>query len=431
MSAPDSFEDDLLHAMTRAGDGFRPQGPEGLAAGGLARGRRRWRRRSAAAVVGGAAALALVGTGAFYLTDGSPAASGLTPAGGGATTAGSASLTPGSSPTVSATPSGVAGVSGDEVLATFRALLPQGQVSGADGSGTDTAGGPGGVTGAQLVLDDGNGKAWIMISFTRTAEDDPRRADTDCPDRKIVRYDACTSTPLPDGGALTLFQGYEYPDGRADTKWWSARLTGEDGRLIELSEWNAEAQKGKPVTRPTPPLTPEQLKAVVTDKSWDRVIAALPEPGPPTPEPGSPTPSARSTPFTGQEILETAAKLLPAGLKQAETDGSEGYANFVVDDGKGRSMVELNVEDWSRTREAKAQFAGGETLPDGTRVIVRKVPGNPTRWVVDTLRPDGLRVAVGAYNSGGPNDAASRAVPALTVDQMKMIATSPRWKLKK
>ncbi|MFF7459163.1 hypothetical protein [Kitasatospora sp. NPDC008115] len=425
MSAPDSFEDDLLHAMTRAGDGFRPQGPEGLAAGGLARGRRRWRRRSAAAVVGGAAALALVGTGAVYLTDRSPAASGVAPAGGGAATASSASLTPGSSPTASPTPAaspGVPAVSGDEVLAAFRALLPQGQVSGADGGGT--GGGMGEMAGARLVLDDGKGKAWITISFARTAEDDPRRADSDCPDRKIIRYDACTSTPLPDGGALTLFQGYEYPDGRADTKWWSARLTGKDGRLIELSEWNSEAQKGKPVSRPTPPLTPEQLTAVVTDKSWDRVIAALPEPAPPTP-------SGRSTPYTGQEILETAGKLLPAGLKPTEADGSEGYANFVVNDGKGRSMVELNVEDWSRNPDAGGLHAGGETLPDGTKVVVRKVPGNPARWVVDALRPDGMRVAVGAYNSGGPNDATSRTAPALTVDQMKMIATSPRWKLKK
>ncbi|WP_380285186.1 hypothetical protein [Kitasatospora purpeofusca] len=430
MSAPDSFEDDLLHAMTRTGEGLRPQGPAELAAGGLERGRRRWRRRSAAAAVSGAAALALVGTGAVYLTDGSPAASRPAPAATGTTPdassgsgAGSASPTPGSSPATSAAPSGGAGVSGEEVLAAFKALLPQGQISDARGVGTDASGRPGaGVSGAGLVLDDGKGKARIGISFSRIAEDDPGRTDNDCPDRKLVTFDACTATALPDGGRLTVFQGYEYPDRRADTKWWNAKLTGKDGRRIELSEWNSPEEKGKPVSRATPPLTPEQLKAVVTDKSWDRVIAALPEPV-------AQTPGRRSTPYTKEEILATAAKLLPAGLKQAETGGSEGYANFVVNDGKGKSMVELNVDDWGLHRGEP--FGGTETLPDGTQVKVRKVPGNPARWVVDTLHPDGLRVAVGALNSGGPNAAASRTAPALTVEQLKAIATSPEWKLKK
>ncbi|MET8703107.1 hypothetical protein ABZW10_30230 [Kitasatospora sp. NPDC004723] len=429
MSAPDSFEDDLLHAMTRTGEGFSPQGPAGLAGGGLERGRRRWRRRSAAAVVGGAAALALVGTGAFYLTDGSPSAVRLTPAGTGPTPAagsgtGSASLTPGSSPTASATPSAGPAVSGEEVLAMFRALLPQGQISNAEGAGADRNGQPNtGMSGASLVFDEGKGKSWMTISFSRVAQDDPSRTDNDCPDKKIIAFDACTATALPDGGRLTVFQGYEYPDRRVDTKWWNAKLTGKDGRRIELSEWNSPAEKGKPVSRATPPLTPEQLRAIVTDKSWDRVIAALPEPV-------SESPNHRSEPYTKEEILATAAKLLPTGLKQTETGGSEGYANFVVNDGKGKSMVELNVDDWSNPMNTEP-FGGTETMPDGTQVKVRKVPGNPARWTVDALHPDGLRVAVGAYNSGGPNAAGSRTAPALTVEQMKAIATSPEWKLKK
>ncbi|MFB7476636.1 hypothetical protein [Kitasatospora sp. NPDC056184] len=431
MSAPDSFEDDLLHAMTRTGEGFRPQGPDGLAVGGLDRGRRRWRTRSAAAAVSGAAALALVATGAVYLTDGSPAASrpapaatGATPDAGSGTGAGSSSPTPGSSPTASA--SAAAAVSGDEVLAMFRALLPQGQISAAEGSGTDTAGRPGaGVPSAGLVLDDGQGRARIAISFFKAGEDDPSGSDNDCPDKKLVTFDACTATARPDGGRLTVFQGYEYPDRRVDTKWWNAKLTGKDGRRIELSEWNSPAEKGKPVSRATPPLTPEQLTAIVTDKSWDRVIAALPDPA------ARPSPShRRSEPYSKEEILATAAKLLPAGLKQADTGGSTGYANFVVDDGKGASMVELNVDDWSNPLSTEP-FGGTETMPDGTQVKVRKAVGNPARWVVDALHPDGLRVAVGAYNSGGPKATGSRSTPALTVEQMKAIATSPEWKLKK
>ncbi|MER6303422.1 hypothetical protein ABT247_28205, partial [Kitasatospora sp. NPDC001539] len=75
MSDPDEFEHDLLYALTRTGEGFRPEQADQaeLVAGGYRRGRRRWRRRSTAAVVGGAAALALVSTGAVYLAgSGSP-----------------------------------------------------------------------------------------------------------------------------------------------------------------------------------------------------------------------------------------------------------------------------------------------------------------------------------------------------------------------
>ncbi|WP_328954949.1 hypothetical protein [Kitasatospora purpeofusca] len=429
MSAPDGFEDDLLHAMTRTGEGFGPHGPAGLAAGGVARGRRRWRRRSAAAAVGGAAALALVGTGAVYLTDGSPvaprsvqAAAGAQDSGG----AGSASPTSGSSPSSSAGPAPAAGVSGEEVLAAFRALLPKGQVSEASGAGTNAGDRPGGggSPGAALVLDDGRGGARITISIARLAEDDPRRADAGCPDKKYVPYDACTESTLPDGGRLTVFQGYEYPDRRVATKRWFANLLGKDGRLIELNEWNAPSQKGSPVSRATPPLTPEQLKAVVVDAAWDRVVTALAEPVPV--RPGGP-----GKEYTQEEILTITAKLLPAGLKQTETGGQPGFADFVVNDGKGKSLVELNVQDWSKDPSAGGIFGGAETLPDGTRVVVRKQPGKLVMWTVDTLRKDGLRVVVSALNSGSQVTAATRPAPALSVEQLRTIALAPDWKLKK
>ncbi|MFC5667681.1 hypothetical protein ACFP3U_32550 [Kitasatospora misakiensis] len=428
MSVPDSFEDDLLHAITRTGEGFRQDGrdgPRGLAVGGRARGRRRWRRRSAAAAVGGAAALALVGTGAAYLTDGSPAGSRPVPAASGAPDGGSGASTASPSATPSASPSaGPAVIGGEEVLATFRGLLPKGQVTEAVGQGTDAAAGP---PRAFLVLDDGKGRAAVTISFGRLAADDPRSAANDCPDKKHVRFDACTSTVLPDGGRLTVLQGYEYPDGRADTKRWSATLTGKDGRRIELSEWNAPAEKGKPVSRPTPPLMAEQLRAVITDTAWDRLIAALPVPAPPTP-PDTPRPTANE--YSQEEILAIAAELLPAGLKETETGGQPGFADFVVNDGKGKSLVQINVQDWRGSGDGGI-FGGAATQPDGTRVVVRKTPGKLVMWTVDTLRPDGLRVVVSAFNSGSQVTAGTRTAPALTTEQLMKIALGPQWKLKK
>ncbi|MFF8775175.1 hypothetical protein [Kitasatospora sp. NPDC015120] len=425
MSASDSFEDDLLRAMTRTGEAFPPQGPAGLAAGGLARGRRRWRRRSALATVGGAAALALVGAGAVHLTGGSPAASGPAPAASGSAPD-SGAPAPGPSTAASSAPSsGPAAVSGGELLAAFRAMLPEGRVGEAEASGTDVDGRPGGggSPGASLVLDDGRGRAVITVSVARVAENDPRRADSGCPDRKLVPYDACTTTPLPGGGALTLFQGYEQPRPRGDTKWWSARVTGKDGRLIELSEWNAPQRKGVPVSRATPPLSPEQLRAVVTDGFWDRVVAALAEPVPYGP-------GGAGGAYGGQEILATVAGLLPAGLKRSEADAGDSFANVVVNDGRGASLVELNVEDWSGPRHTEP-FGESETTPDGTRVKVRKQPGNPVKWTAEALHPDGLRVAVSAYSSGGPNAVSTRTAPALTVEQLKAIAAGPEWKLKR
>ncbi|WP_327676996.1 hypothetical protein [Kitasatospora sp. NBC_00458] len=422
MSGHDRLEDDLLQAMTRTGEGFGGEDLGRLAAGGLDRGRRRWRRRSAAAAVGGAVALALVGGGAVYLTggtDGSPAAVPLAAAAGGTAPStasdGSGSGTGGGAATPSSATAAKGGISGDEVLATLQALLPKGRVTEAGGGATDD----GAPRGAQLVFDDGKGQAAIRLSLGRVAEGDPDREEGTCPDRKYVPYDACTSTALPGGGTVTLFQGYEYPDRRADTKRWYAQLVGKDGGLVELSEWNAPKEKGAPVSRPTPPLTPEQLKAVVTDKSWDRIVAAVPVPVPVGQDPKE---------YGKDEILAITARLLPAGLKQTETGGQPGFANFVVDDGKGKSLVEINVQDWSKDTGVEPLFGGVEKRSDGARVIVRKQGG---MWTVDTLHSDGLRVVISALNRGGQHTPVTRATPALSVEQLTVIALAPQWTRKK
>lgn len=154
MSEPDKFEDDLLYALTRTGEGFRTE-PSDLLAGGYQRGRRRWRRRSTAAVVGGAAALALVGTGAVYLTGSSPRPSAV-PAAAPSTAGGSGS---GSAAPVAAASSAEPGeVTGEDVLATLRGLLPGGRTS------DENAGQRHGGT---LVFDDGRGRAAMAVSVNR------------------------------------------------------------------------------------------------------------------------------------------------------------------------------------------------------------------------------------------------------------------------
>ena len=70
---------------------------------------------------------------------------------------------------------------------------------------------------------------------------------------------------LPDGSALMMFQGYEYPDRRVDTKHWTREARhAAAGNMISVSEWNAAAEKDAPISRPDPPLSPAQLMNVVT-----------------------------------------------------------------------------------------------------------------------------------------------------------------------
>ncbi|MCX4744169.1 hypothetical protein OG455_01340 [Kitasatospora sp. NBC_01287] len=45
----------------------------------------------------------------------------------------------------------------------------------------------------------------------------------------------------------------------------------------------------------------------------------------------------------------------------------------------------------------------------------------------EALRPDGTDVLVTAFNSPGFDDAPTCPAPALTMDQLKAIALSPKW----
>ncbi|MGA5823408.1 hypothetical protein ACPC54_36775 [Kitasatospora sp. NPDC094028] len=430
MSENDKFEDDLLVAMTRTGEGFRTEQGE-LVAGGYQLGRRRWRRRSAAAVVGGAAALALVGGSAFYLsgsTGGSPAAADTVsaasaPSTGAAGTA-PATATPAAAP--AAKP-----ISGAEVLATFQALLPKGQVTDAQGHGTDEHKGIGAY--AQLVFDDGQGKSLMGVSLQkhRPSQNQPRT----CPaDFTINWIDSCAVTTLPDGSTLMLNQGHEYSDHRATTKEWFASLTRPDGAEIFFNEWNAAQEKGAPDSRPTPPITLDQMKALVTDKSWDKLLSSL--------KYDSKDPAVEASGVSAEERRATLTKLLPAGVelgKDRSLGGPGGNGNMSFYDltaGQASGGLELRIDNWSRQYDDKddqqqaeqarqKEFKDATVLPDGSKLVVHVAEDSSAKALptqADVLRPDGLHIMVAdMFNEK----------QVLTVDQLKAIATSPEWKLKK
>lgn len=416
----DPFDERITAALRETGDAFETDSGA-LVAGGRARGRRAVLRRRAG-VLGGVAGVTLVGvSGAVLLPTGDSAE----PRRFGVASSSSASPTPTTAPTAVRT-----SFTGDALLRELKERLPVGgEFSEEDARGTDHELGPY----ARLVYDDGDGAAAIAVGFARVDPDDEQTdALTECPDRTFTPYDDCSTSRLPDGSRLMLFQGYEFPDRRVDTKWWSADLVTPQGQHVSIAEWNSPAQKGAPISRENPPLTTAQLQEIVTADVWRGVVNAIPE----SPEPTQP-PSSDDTPppaASGTEIGETLAQLLPEKLDVVKRGGQDsGYAYLVVDDGRGTSLVQVNVQH-GMDDVADELYASAETLPDGTLVATRKGPGDDrvagvVMWTVDTMRPgsDGFRVVISAFNNGAAHAEPSRDTPALTVQQLREIALSPKW----
>ncbi|WP_327415545.1 hypothetical protein [Streptomyces sp. NBC_01233] len=411
------FEDDLGAALRRAGDGFTAD-RDALVDAGEQRGRRLVaRRRQAAAAGGSVLALALIATAGAY-------SGGLLDGTGGASAVNVAA--PPTPPGGDKGPlAGSGAVTAEQMIANLRALLPGGQLTEPVGRGSDDQ-----VPLASGVYDDGKGRAAVSIGLSRVDPDGSQaRTMTECGDKNQQEYDYCLTEQLADGSRLLLFKGYEYPDRREDTKVWRAVLATRQGFMVELSEWNAPAEKGVPVSRSNPPLTTDQLKTVVTSAVWQPALNDLPAPEP------DPEPSARPGSSTALRDQEAAVALedLAAGIGieiPIISKGGEGdYGYIVFDDGKGKSVVRLNV---SKDQDVSG-FPGlnQPPLPDGTLVHVKQGPAEKGKgvieWTVDTLRTDGLRVVVSAFNTANQNGTATREQPALTLDQLKEIALAPGW----
>ncbi|MFI1713927.1 hypothetical protein [Streptomyces litmocidini] len=417
------FEEELGAVLRSTGDGFAVDDRRELVAGGLQRGRRRLVRRRLA-VTGGVLALAAVGIGGVY------GGSLLGPAGQATTTTVAAPPQPGhanGTGTRTDAPTGKEPfaqpqIPAKDIAAVLKAHTPAGQWQFDDLEGRGQA-----VTG---VYDDGHGKAGVSVGLYRaggTAESGTGQVT--CPDKNFVPFDSCTSERLPGGDRLMVLQGYEYADKREETKDWRAVLLTKDGLIVDASEYNAAAEKGAEISRENPPFSPAQLKALVTAEAWRPLLRQLPEPPKPPKGPGR-SPSVPSA----AAVQATLRSLLPRGATVTSHGGGDGHGYVVVDDGKGASMVGVDVQPTAGSVVAELFSGSGVvTLPDGTKVKSTQELGEKggegvVRWNVDTLSPKGFRVIVSAYNSGTQYEAATRAEPALTMEQLKAIALSPKWR---
>ncbi|MDH6132374.1 hypothetical protein P3T37_001759 [Kitasatospora sp. MAA4] len=434
-SSDDPFENAFALALRTAADVSPARGTEALALGAARRGQRRKRRRNALA---GAGALVVLVAGAGALTGWADP--------GGATRVTSPATTS-SPPPAATTPTATlpaAPISDAQLLTLFKAQLPATwSLSEATSHGTEpdpqhTAVG----TLASATVDDGHGKSYVQIDFQRLSTPVNMNADwTQCPDRTDEPFTVCSRTTRPDGSTLLVLQRYDRPDRRDGIKRWSAQLLRPDGTGLTLVESNTPTNSSYQVTRADPPLTADRLAAIATDPSWNQVMAAMPAPYvPPSGLYTGSDPMRQNFNWPPTDkILATAAPLLPAGLTEADTAGSTDTAHFTVDDGHGKSLVEVTVQDWSIFKagvssgaDIPVNFQGATVLPDGTQVLrtsEKDYGGEPglVRNTVDILRTDHLRILVQAFNATSQALAPTRALPTLTLDQLQALATSASW----
>ncbi|MFF1416691.1 hypothetical protein [Streptomyces sp. NPDC058280] len=403
------FEDELGEVLRRTGDLFEPIDRGELVDGAVARGRRRLARRRAAAVTGSVLALAAVGIGGAY--------------GGGLLGASGDGESSVAAPTWSVTGGADGVVTDKDMIGILERLVPVGELIDTQARGTHERGGPS-VSG---VIDDGMGRAAVSVGLFRVSGAEATGQVT-CPDKALVPYESCTGTTLADGSRLMIYQGYAYPGRPQDTRSRRAVLSTADGFLIDAHVYNAPMVRGSTPSRTDPPLDPQQLKELVTSDAWRRPLSQLPTTPPGEDRTGKEGGGAGIV--SGWDVRNALVSLLPSGLKVSGEGYQEEYAYVVVDDGRGRSLVQINVQPGM-----SADVIFGEdatTLPDRTKLKTEKGPGEKggkgvVMWTVDTVRPDGLRVVISAFNSVTQHGVATRETPALTMEQLTSIATSERW----
>lgn len=214
-------------------------------------------------------------------------------------------------------------------------------------------------------------------------------------------------------------------------------LVGVGGTLLVPWGGAGDGQQSVAASRPTPTSTPP-----AESDGRQSVAATSPTPTPPPPAENDGKTSGAEPPETtsstppgadGSSIGQTLTSLLPKNVDVVSYGGqANDYAYVVVDDGKGKSLVQINVQPDMSDVEDQLFGADAEILPDGMKVATSQGPGEKgvagaVMWTVDTIRPDGWRVVVSAFNSGSQHDDPTRETPALTMQQLREIATSTKW----
>ncbi|MGW3248073.1 hypothetical protein [Streptomyces sp. NPDC001070] len=151
---------------------------------------------------------------------------------------------------------------------------------------------------------------------------------------------------------------------------------------------------------------------------------------------GTDTASATPKPtFTGalpaDRALATLTALLPTGLTHSSPPNGRQSGQLWVDDGHGKSLLEVHVSRQTDTTAIRSHvFAGTTPLADGTLIQSRQAPPgtDPGHEAVNVLHPDGLYVTIMQWQAPSQNAPSTRTTPILTLAQLRAIATSSRWR---
>ncbi|MEU4876495.1 hypothetical protein [Streptomyces sp. NPDC021608] len=397
------FEDELGKLLDDTAGSFTAD-RDALAEGSMVRGRRRLARRRASAVAASALAVVLATTAGVHLV-------------GGQDRDGRSGNPASPSPPPPPSPGGAYGhfaVSAKDMRNILRNGL--GTISGVvvehpqvKGTGSTGANRP---ATASIDFEDGFGAARVSLSVRRV---DPAPADLKqfitCPPEEDSPFEECTTQP--DNRAV---KGYTEAGKAGGIRKWEVTMLSSDGYLIDVATHNV-AGAGEPVTR-APRMTPAKLRnlAAFIDGAFTRA--------------GAPNPLGTVEPGSSSErgdILPLLKDLLPRRLHIRSEGGTGGDGHVVVvDPGTGRQTY---VE---ALRIAGDEEVWNETLPDGTKVGTRHLPGTRpgvVRLRADALRLNGLWISVSAYNAASPSSAKSGDAPLLTAAELKVIATSRTWLL--
>ncbi|MEU8591627.1 hypothetical protein AB0C59_32265 [Streptomyces sp. NPDC048664] len=151
--------------------------------------------------------------------------------------------------------------------------------------------------------------------------------------------------------------------------------------------------------------------------------------------PGSASASAGPEPsFTGtlsaDRALAILTTLLPAGLNHSSPPAGRKSGQLWVDDGHGKSLLEVHVSRQAPTTAIREHvFAGTTPSADGTLIKSRQAPPgtDPGHEAVNVLHPDGLYVTIMEWHAPSQNAPSTRSTPILTPSELQAIATSSQW----
>lgn len=415
LNSPEADLEALMPGALRAASDDFPRASPDLASRGEVRGRRLRRTRNlrAAIAIGALATVAIGGTVAVArLGDG---------AGGPAS--GRQVAAPAAVPTVGAA-SEAPEVSADEVMRIFKSLLPAGgsyteEHSG--GTAPDTKG-MSGPANAGLVYKSARGTSAVDVNISVPYPTNLSSIAA-CMPEQVRPHEQCTVEVRPDGTKIARIKGFTYPNSDAGQKWWRVSVLRADGVAVAVETFGGGGEKA--TTKSVDPVfSLDQLSAIALSPAWDPVAAAVPRPD---------TTNERSRKgYDGEAILGALKALLPAGTTVSSPFTQGGYAAVVADDGKGKSAIGVNMQAGFTPMPCRDTVSCTEsTLPDGTKVQVAEVvndkDGSAKVYTAEAVRPDGRRVVVRLVNANSEAAKATRTTPLLTLDQLKALATDPRW----